>query len=122
MGNGMPSRCRSSKPLHRAAGRTGRGYTGTITEPDSEEADGVLRALVGGARTGSSVAWVKQYDGSGRVAHAVRYAGAVNANATEIRGRWQLDSFSGGFTMTREKFSEAELEESEARLLPLPQL
>jgi hypothetical protein len=95
--------------------------TGTITEPDSEEADGVLRALVGGERSGSSVAWVKQYDGSGRLAHAVRYAGAVNGDATEIRGRWQLEGFSGGFTMTRETFSEAELEEAEELFLPLLQ-
>lgn len=93
-----------------------------ITEPDSEEADGVLRALVGGERSGSSVAWVKQYDGSGRLAHAVHYTGAVNADATEIRGRWQLEGFSGGFTMTRETFSEAELEEAEESLLSLPEL
>ncbi|MCD2323854.1 hypothetical protein LQ953_07470 [Sphingomonas sp. IC-56] len=95
--------------------------TGTITEPDSEEAGGVLRAVVGGQRSGSSVAWMKQYDGSGRLAHAVRYTGAVNADATEIRGRWQLEGFSGGFTMTRETFSEAELEEAEELILPLLQ-
>lgn len=87
--------------------------TGTIIEPDDEGSDDVHRALVGGERSGSSIAWVKQYDGSGRLAHSVRYSGSVNAEATEIRGHWQLESFAGSFTMQREKFDASELEERE---------
>ncbi|MBB5708965.1 hypothetical protein [Sphingomonas xinjiangensis] len=97
----------------------GGAITGTISEPDADGGEGVLRALVRGERSGSSIAWVKQYDASGRLAHAVRYAGAVNADATEIRGRWHLKGLSGGFAMIREKFSEAELETEEELLLPL---
>ena len=100
----------------------GGGITGTITEPDPDGDDGVLRALVGGQRAGADISWVKQYDGAGRLAHAVRYAGSVNADATEIVGRWQLEGFTGSFAMNREKFDIAELEKTEALRIPLPGL
>ncbi|UYY58795.1 hypothetical protein [Sphingomonas sp. S2-65] len=100
----------------------GGAVTGTITEPDAEGDEGVLRALVGGERAGADIAWVKQYDGAGRLAHAVRYDGSVNADATAIVGRWQLEGFTGSFTMHREKFDSADLDEAEELRIPLADL
>lgn len=86
--------------------------TGTITEPDSEGFADIRRAHVSGARGGSSLTFVKQYDGA-IYAHALRYDGAVNDDATEISGTWSMVGAHGGFVMEREKFGAAELEDVE---------
>jgi hypothetical protein len=88
--------------------------TGTITE--EVEIDGrrrVLEAVVQGKRSGSSVTWLKIYDGGLRAYDAVHYEGRVNAEATEIEGRWRIPgNWSGGFLMIRAGGRQAALSRS----------
>ena len=94
--------------------------SGTITEPDTRGDHGVRRAFVSGNRSGTELRFVKQYDG-GALAHAVRYAGEIDADATEISGLWVIVRHHGIFTMRREKFSELGLEREEEVELVGPQ-
>lgn len=87
----------------------GGAISGTITEPDTSGAHDVRRAFVSGTRNGAGLSFVKQYDG-GALAHAVRYSGGINTDATEISGTWVIVRTHGIFTMRREKFSEIDLE------------
>ncbi|MES2021943.1 MAG: hypothetical protein V4460_11630 [Pseudomonadota bacterium] len=90
--------------------------SGTITEPDREQA-GLLRAIVDGTRTGGQIEFTKTYDGSGRLAHSVEYSGTVNAPGTEIAGLWRLAGYSGRFSMTREQFdADALMDDASAKL------
>lgn len=86
---------------------------GSITERDGDGA-GIIRAGVDGARAGGRIQFTKQYDGSGRLSHAVAYAGTINGAGTEMSGTWRFSRYSGDFTMTREKFSAEELADEEA--------
>jgi hypothetical protein len=86
--------------------------SGIITEPDTTGQTGVRRAFVSGMRTCGVMEFVKQYDG-GAMAHAVRYFGEINRDATEITGGWVIVQHGGTFVMEREKFSVEELEEEE---------
>jgi len=94
--------------------------SGTITEPDTSGQSDLRRAFVSGNRTGSHLQFVKQYDG-GVLAHAVRYAGEINADATEVSGHWVIVRHHGIFTMRREKFSAADLEREEELEVVAPQ-
>ena len=94
--------------------------SGTITEPDTKGGHGVRRAFVSGDRSGTELRFVKQYDG-GALAHAVRYMGEINADATEVSGVWVIVRHHGIFTMRREKFSELDLEREEEVELVGPQ-
>ena len=78
------------------------------------------RAFVSGSRNGSGLRFVKQYDG-GALAHAVRYSGQINSDATDISGTWIIVSHPGIFTMRREKFAEIGLERKEEVELVSPQ-
>lgn len=88
----------------------GSRVSGSITEPDLHGPD-ILRAHVDGARAGGRIEFTKQYDGSGRLSHAVAYAGSINAAGTEVSGMWRIDRYSGNFSMVRESFSIEELED-----------
>lgn len=60
-------------------------------------------ANLSGHRDGNRVAFRKSYDPPGFGYDAVAYAGDVNAEATEIAGRWTIDQFwSGDFLMVRD--------------------
>lgn len=99
--------------LDEVAGR----ISGTVSEPDLQ--GGMpLHAMLRGARSGGAIHWVKQYDGAGRLAHAVHYAGNVREDATRITGTWRFSTYSGTFEMERERFSVEEL--SEEILLEVP--
>lgn len=89
---------------------------GTITEPDTTGQYDVRRAFVSGNRNGSTLRFVKQYDG-GALAHAVRYSGEINADATEISGVWVIVRHHGIFSMRREKFSAIDLEDEAEQAL-----
>lgn len=92
--------------------------SGTITEPDTTGQYDVRRAFVSGSRSGSTLRFVKQYDGGAR-AHAVRYSGEINADATEISGTWAIVRHHHGiFSMRREKFSASDLEHEVEDALP----
>ena len=88
----------------------GGAISGSITEPDTTGQYDVRRAFVSGSRSGSTLRFVKQYDG-GALAHAVRYSGEINADATEIAGTWVIVRHHGVFSMRREKFLAADLED-----------
>ena len=87
--------------------------SGSITEPDVHRHPAIFRAFVEGARAGPEIRFVKQYDGSGTLSHAVLYTGRINGTGTEIRGIWHFSTHSGSFTMQRESFTAEELEERE---------
>ncbi|MEO9129994.1 MAG: hypothetical protein ABI240_02170 [Sphingomonas sp.] len=87
--------------------------SGSITEPDIYRRPAIFRAFVEGARAGADIRFIKQYDGSGRMSHAVLYTGRINRTATEITGTWHFSAHAGSFTMRRESFTTEELEERE---------
>jgi hypothetical protein len=60
-------------------------------------------ASIAGHRSGSAVSFVKRYEPPGYGYHTVAYEGVVNADATEIDGRWRLpgSALSGTFLMVR---------------------
>jgi len=92
---------------------SGGSVDGTITERHPRRSGLILRAAVIGHRAGATLRFIKQYDGAGGWDHAVRYAGQVNGEGTEISGRWTLPGYAGSFVMQREKFDVEELEEEE---------
>ncbi|GAA4779760.1 hypothetical protein GCM10023219_29580 [Stakelama sediminis] len=94
--------------------------SGLISEPDLYDTAGTLHAIVHGSRNGAALAFTKQYDGSGRLAHAVAYRGTVSGDGTEVSGEWALTRHSGAFVMTREVFTADELEEAEEVELTVP--
>lgn len=96
---------------------TGRQFTGSISEPCVIFGDGeTLFATVAGSRDGSSVTFLKTYDGSNPAYTVVRYAGDLNGEATEIEGRWTVPGdWSGRFLMIRSGRSpESAIEHNEA--------
>jgi hypothetical protein len=60
-------------------------------------------ASIAGHRSGSAVSFVKTYEPPGFGYDKVFYEGTVNADATEISGRWRLPgiNLSGTFLMVR---------------------
>ena len=60
-------------------------------------------ASIAGHRSGSVVSFVKSYEPPGYGYNTVAYEGLVNADATEIDGRWRLpgSALSGTFLMVR---------------------
>jgi hypothetical protein len=60
-------------------------------------------ASIAGHRSGSAVSFVKRYEPPGYGYDTVSYEGMVNAEATEIDGRWRLrgTTLSGTFLMVR---------------------
>src|SRR5262249_17262790 len=100
--------------LHDAASH----FTGTISETEEMVTGGMtLHANVQGRRTERTVHFTKTYDGTGGWHHSVAYDGTVNAEATEIEGRWHVGGVSGTFLMIRGGAAEeAELREAEERV------
>jgi hypothetical protein len=58
-------------------------------------------AVLSGRRHGSAVAFTKTYDPPGWGYDHVEYEGTLNADATEIDGRWVVPGLSGKFLMIR---------------------
>jgi len=63
----------------------------------------IHNASIAGHRSGSAVSFVKNYEPPGYGYSTVSYEGSVNAEATEIDGRWRLPGtpLSGTFLMVR---------------------
>jgi hypothetical protein len=67
-----------------------------------DAASGTLYATLVGQRGGSAVTFRKTYDGELPRYHTVDYAGTLNAEATEVEGRWTIPGvWSGTFLMIR---------------------
>ncbi len=84
---------------------TGGALGGSVTEPCVVAAhpSSTLNASIAGHRSGSAVSFVKRYEPPGYGYDKVSYEGAVNAEATEIDGRWRIPgtAYSGTFLMVR---------------------
>jgi hypothetical protein len=89
----------------------GSALTGSTHEPCTRGRIRVLYASLAGGRDGSAVAFRKTYDGNVPGYHVVDYAGTLNADATEIEGRWTIaGAWSGKFMMIRPGRAEASVE------------
>jgi len=97
---------------------TGGALGGSVTEPCVMPACPLSthNASIAGHRSGSAVSFVKRYEPPGYGYDKVSYEGAVNADATEIDGRWSIPgtAFSGTFLMVRSS-QPAESVEAEER-------
>lgn len=81
----------------------GSTVSGTTHEPcDTGGSPGdVLFATLLGRRQGSTVAFLKTYDGSNPYYSRVTYEGTLSADGTEIEGRWIVPGNAGKFLMVR---------------------
>jgi hypothetical protein len=85
---------------------SGGALGGSVTEPCMWAGcpSGGHNASISGHRSGSAVSFIKRYEPSPCGYDTVFYEGAVNADATEIDGRWRIPSappFAGTFLMVR---------------------
>ena len=80
----------------------GRALSGATNERCQHAPGGTLFATLAGSREGGAVAFRKTYDGTVPGYGMVDYAGSLNAEATEIEGRWTIAGmWSGKFLMIR---------------------
>ena len=99
---------------------SGGALGGSVTEPCILRACPLRthNASIAGHRSGNAVSFVKNYEPSGYGYDKVFYEGTVNADATEISGRWRLPGAadSGSFLMVRStKTAEAVAAEQQAK-------
>ncbi|MCW5701986.1 MAG: hypothetical protein AB7I42_01135 [Bradyrhizobium sp.] len=84
---------------------TGSALGGSVTEPCSQPGcpSRGHNAAIDGHRSGSAVSFVKRYEPNDCGYDTVCYEGVINAETTEIDGRWTIpgSSFSGTFLMVR---------------------
>jgi len=82
---------------------SGGALAGNVTEPCTSPACPLSthNASIAGHRSGSAISFVKRYEPPGYGYGTVSYEGTVNAEATEIDGRWRLPGMSGTFLMVR---------------------
>jgi len=81
----------------------GSALSGATHEPCSFGRVRTLYATLTGSRQGRAVTFRKTYDSAVPGYHVVDYAGTLNAEATEIEGRWTIaGAWSGKFMMIRE--------------------
>jgi hypothetical protein len=84
---------------------SGGALAGDVTEPCMMPGCPLSthNASIAGHRSGSAVSFVKRYEPPGYGYDTVSYEGFVNAEATEIDGRWRVPgtTSSGTFLMVR---------------------
>jgi hypothetical protein len=82
---------------------SGGALEGNVTEPCMTPSCplSIHKASIAGHRSGNSVSFVKRYEPPGYGYDKVTYEGLVNADATEIDGRWRLPGLPGTFLMVR---------------------
>ncbi|MFB9262135.1 hypothetical protein ACFFWD_02925 [Bradyrhizobium erythrophlei] len=84
---------------------SGGALGGNVTEPCITAGCPLSthNASIAGHRSGSAVSFVKRYEPPGYGYDKVQYEGSVNAEATEIDGRWRIlgTAYSGTFLMVR---------------------
>ena len=87
--------------------------SGSTHEPGlgADAPSATLYATLVGQRGGSAVTFRKTYEGEMPRYHAVDYAGTLNADATEVEGRWTIPGvWSGTFLMIRPARKEESVE------------
>ena len=87
----------------------GGAFTGALQEPNAYgyTSGDVVTSDIEGVRTGQTVVFTKFYDGSGGMAHAVRYEGAADPDLSRIDGKWSIPrDWSGTFFMVRDDSAE----------------
>jgi hypothetical protein len=87
--------------------------SGSTHEPGDhgDAPSGTLYATLVGRHDGSAVTFRKTYGGNVPHYHAVDYAGALSAEATEVEGRWIIRGvWSGTFLMIRPARKEESVE------------
>jgi hypothetical protein len=99
---------------------TGGSLGGSVTEPCATPGcpKSTHNASIAGQRSGHAVSFVKTYEPPGYGYDKVFYEGAVNADATEISGRWRLPggTLAGSFLMVRStKVAETVVTEERAK-------
>jgi hypothetical protein len=99
---------------------SGGALGGNVTEPCMMPGCPLSthNASLAGHRSGSAVSFVKRYEPPGFGYDTVLYEGSVNAEATEIDGRWKLPgtTLSGTFLMVRStRSAESVAAEEQAR-------
>ena len=84
---------------------SGGALGGSVTEPCISPGCPLSthNASIAGSRSGGAISFVKRYEPPGYGYTTVFYEGSVNADATEIDGRWKLpdNSATGTFLMIR---------------------
>ena len=82
---------------------TGGALGGSVVEPCMTPSCPISthNASIAGQRSGNAVSFAKTYEPPGYGYDKVFYEGAVNADATEISGRWRVGALSGAFLMVR---------------------
>ena len=86
--------------------QTGSHVGGSTTEIGSKGCE--LRAILDGHRQGREIGFIKTYEPAAQVRHQVNYQGTLNADATEIEGRWSIPgNWSGKFLLIRSSGREA---------------
>src|SRR5262249_61586753 len=102
-----------SATLIESGGALGGNVTEPCTIPDCPVS--THTASIAGHRSGSAVSFVKRYEPPGYGYDKVSYEGVVNADATEIDGRWRLPgtAMSGTFLMIRSSGSTQSIEVEE---------
>lgn len=97
----------------------GSAFTGALQEPNVHRyAPGdVVTSDIEGVRTEQAVTFTKFYNGSGGMAHAVRYEGSADANLSRINGKWSIPrDWSGTFFMVRDDQAEEVAAEERAEI------
>jgi len=98
---------------------SGGSFTGSIHEPCGFGGGSTIFAMLEGSRDGRTVSFLKRYQNAGpRYAATVKYRGTLNADATQIEGRWTIwKIFSGKFVMIRSAGKAAEVERKQSELV-----
>lgn len=84
--------------------QAGGTLTGTMVETNRIGDPGralFLTSTIAGTVRGADVQFVKTYDGSGGVSHAVTYTGRLEAGGRRIRGVYEVQGVTGQFELAR---------------------
>jgi hypothetical protein len=106
--HGLYSYLAPASPIHFVATviSSGTFVSGSTHEAVTGSRGAPLTVFAGleGVYAGKAVSFRKIYDGTGGWTHHVDYEGMLNADATEIEGRWTLPAgWQGRFLMIRSR-------------------
>jgi hypothetical protein len=103
----------STTPFNAHLIEDGSSLSGTITEADHNGffKPVIVLSVLNGSVDGANISFIKRMQNAGpHQRHAIHYSGVLNAEGTEIRGRWIISGdWSGDFQMTRGDLGEEEM-------------